>query len=270
VEESNLTVQIAALRRVFESEPGGERWIETLPRRGYRFVGPVEEIKDKQDGSLAATPTERPTAPDKPSIAVLPFENLSGDPEQEYFSDGMAEDLITDISKISGLFVIARNSSFAFKGPAVDIKEIATKLGVGHILEGSVRKMGPKLRVNVQMIDAQSGGHIWAERYDGDLADIFEFQDDIREQIVSALRLRLTASDRALTERKQTDSVAAYDLFLKGRSNFHASRLRTCWRRKGISRRRSRSIPILPMPIAICPTASSMVGFNCTPALTTI
>jgi adenylate cyclase len=152
---------------------------------------------------------------------VLPFDNLSDDPEQEYFSDGMAENLITDISKISGLFVIARNSSFAFKGQAIDVKEIAAKLGVKHILEGSVRKMGAKLRVNAQLIGAVSGGHIWAERYDGDMADIFEFQDNIREQIFSALQVSLTPTDKALTERKPTDNVEAYDLFLKGRASYY-------------------------------------------------
>ncbi|MCZ6590792.1 MAG: tetratricopeptide repeat protein, partial [Alphaproteobacteria bacterium] len=175
-------------------------------------------ILDQVQGAPSTAPLPES---DKPSIAVLPFDNLSGDPEQEYFSDGMAEDLITDISNISGLFVIARNSSFAFKGQAIDVKEIATKLGVKHILEGSVRKMGSKLRVNAQLIDAASGGHIWAKRYDGDMADIFEFQDNIREQIVSALQVSLTPADKALTERKPTDSVEAYDSFLKGRANFY-------------------------------------------------
>ena len=160
-------------------------------------------------------------ARDKPSIAVLPFDNMSGDPEQEYFSDGMSEDLITDISNISGLFVIARNSSFAFKGQAIDVKEVAAKLGVKHILEGSVRKMGTKLRINAQLIDAATGGHIWAQRFDGDMEDIFEFQDAIREQIVSALQVSLTPTDKKLTERKPTDSAAAYDLFLKGRASYH-------------------------------------------------
>ena len=166
-------------------------------------------------------PTRNLPLPDKPSIAVLPFDNMSGDPEQEYFSDGMAEDIITDLSKISGLFVVARNSSFAFKGQAIDLKEVAVKLGVKHILEGSVRKMGSKLRVNAQFIDAATGGHLWAERYDGDMENIFEFQDDIREQIVSALQVSLTPTDKARTERKPTDSVEAHDLFLKGRASFH-------------------------------------------------
>ncbi len=160
-------------------------------------------------------------SPDKPSIAVLPFDNLSGDSEQEYFSDGMAEDLITDISKISGLFVVARNSSFAFKGQSAGVSAVADRLGVKHILEGSVRKMGDKLRVNVQLVDAASGGHIWAERYDGEMEDIFQFQDDIRVQIVAALQVSLTPADKALTKHKPTDSVEAYDHFLKGRANLY-------------------------------------------------
>ncbi len=159
--------------------------------------------------------------PDKPSIAVLPFDNLSGDPEQEYFSDGMAEDLITDLSKISSLSVAARNSSFSFKSQMPDVKDVVEKLGVAFVLEGSVRKMGERLRINAQLIDGADGRHIWAERYDGDMAEIFEFQDDIRAQIVSALQVSLTPTDHALTQHKQTDSVEAYDLFLRGRANFH-------------------------------------------------
>ncbi len=183
---------------------------------------PVFRARRRTHSSTASSDRNQPLPiTDKPSIAVLPFDNLSNDPEQEYFSDGLVEDLITDISKISGLFVVARNSSFAFKGQAVDVKEIAKKLGVKHVVEGSVRKMGAKLRINAQLIDATSGGHIWAERYDGDMENIFEFQDDIREQIVSALQVNLTQTDRVLTERKPTDSVEAYDLFLRGRANFY-------------------------------------------------
>jgi adenylate cyclase len=159
--------------------------------------------------------------PGKPSVAVLPFDNLSNDPEQEYFSDGLVEDLITDISKISGLSVTARNSSFAFKGQAIDVMEVAKKLRVKHVVEGSVRKMGDRLRINAQLIDGTDGRHIWAERYDGDMEDIFEFQDNIREQIVAALQVSLTPTDRVLAERKPTDSVEAYDLFLRGRANYY-------------------------------------------------
>jgi TolB-like protein len=191
--------------------------IKTFPRRGFRFVADVVDI---QPGPFPAG-SEASPLPDKPSIAVLPFENLSGDPDQEYFADGLAEDLITDLSKISGLFVIARNSAFAFKGQTIDVRRVAEELGVRHVLEGSVRKAGGKVRINAQLIDAASGGHVWAERYDGDLKDIFSLQDKITAQIVSALQVSLTPTDKALTERKPTDIVEAYDLFLRGRANFY-------------------------------------------------
>jgi adenylate cyclase len=157
----------------------------------------------------------------QPSIAVLPFDNLSNDPEQEYFSDGLAEDLITDLSKISSLSVAARNSSFTYKGRAVKVQDVSRELGVTHVLEGSVRKMGDRLRINAQLIAGTDGRHRWAERYDGNMSEIFEFQDAIREQIVSALQVSLTPTDRARTERKPTDSVEAYDLFLKGRASIY-------------------------------------------------
>jgi adenylate cyclase len=188
------------------------------PQQVKNIAAPVRVYRVTLDRALAS-PHTASSPRDTPSIAVLPFVNMSGDPEQEYFSDGMAEDLITDLSKISGLLVIARNSSFAFKGRTVDVKDIAGKLGVKHVLEGSVRKMGSRLRVNAQLINAADGGHIWAERYDGDMQDIFQFQDDIREQIVSALRVSLSPTDQSLTERKPTESVQAYDLFLKGRAH---------------------------------------------------
>lgn len=189
----------------------------TKPVRVYQVKVAAVPSKDR---SPQTTETSTP-AHDKPSIAVLPFDNLSDDPEQEYFSDGMTEDLITDISKISGVSVTARNSSFAFKGQTIDIKEVAKKLGVRHIVEGSVRKMGDRLRINAQLIDAASGRHIWADRYDGNMAEIFDFQDDIREHIVTALQVNLSPSDKVLTERKSTDNAKAYDLFLKGRANFY-------------------------------------------------
>jgi adenylate cyclase len=133
----------------------------------------------------------------------------------------MAEDLITDLSKISNLYVAARNSSFSFKGQMPDLRDVAEKLGVSYVLEGSVRKMGERLRINAQLIDAADGDHLWAERYDGDMAEISDFQDRIRAEIVAALKLKLTPSDQTVAERKPTDSVAAYDLFLKGRASYH-------------------------------------------------
>jgi adenylate cyclase len=197
----------------------GEQTVKNIakPVRIYRVS---EEVKIAVKPEPQTPDTSSPNH-DKPSIAVLPFDNMSNDPEQEYFSDGMAEDLITDISKISGVSVTARNSSFAFKGQSIDVMEIAKKLRVKHIVEGSVRKMGDRLRINAQLIDGTDGRHIWAERYDGNMAEIFEFQDDIRKQIVAALQVSLTPTDKVFAERKPTDSFEAYDLFLKGRSNFY-------------------------------------------------
>jgi TolB-like protein/class 3 adenylate cyclase len=154
--------------------------------------------------------------PDKPSIAVLPFTNMSDDASQEYFADGMTEDLITDLSKLSGLFVIARNSSFSYKGQAVQVRQVAEELGVRYVLEGSVRRAGDSVRINAQLIDATTGGHLWAERYDGTLADVFGLQDTVTESIVSALTVHLTVDDEARVTRRETDDVAAYDAFLQG------------------------------------------------------
>ena len=159
-----------------------------------------------------------PELPDKPSIAVLPFDNMSGDSEQEYFSDGISEDIITDLSKISGLHVIARNSSFVFKGANVNIKQAATELGVRYVLEGSVRKSGDRVRITAQLIDSSSGGHLWAERYDRVLENIFDLQDEIAGNIVNALRVKISSSEERAIENKPTKNVVAYEFCLHGRS----------------------------------------------------
>ena len=154
--------------------------------------------------------------PDKPSIAVLPFVNMSGDPEQEYFSDGITEDLITDLSKISGLFVIARNSAFTYKGKPVKVDQVGRELGVRYVLEGSVRKAGDRVRITGQLVDASTGGHLWAERYDRDLTDIFALQDEVAQKIVAALAVKLTEDEQERLERTYTDNLEAYDYFLRG------------------------------------------------------
>ena len=154
--------------------------------------------------------------PDKPSIAVLPFDNMSDDPKQEYFSDGITEDLITDLSKISGLFVIARNSTFTYKGKPVKVQQVAEDLGVRYVLEGSVRKAGEKVRINAQLVDATTGHHLWAERLDGQLGDIFALQDRFTQKIVAALAVKLTADDESLLASRGTDNVEAYDNYLRG------------------------------------------------------
>ena len=159
--------------------------------------------------------------PDRPSIAVLPFDNMSGDPEQEYFSDGITEDIITDLSKVSSIFVVARNSSFTYKGRSVKTQEICADLGVRHVVEGSVRKSGNRVRITAQLIDGSTGGHIWADRYDGTLENIFELQDEVTCQIVDALKVQLLPEEQKAILNSPTANIAAYDLYLKGRQHFH-------------------------------------------------
>jgi TolB-like protein len=154
--------------------------------------------------------------PEKPSIAVLPFTNMSSDKDQEYFADGMTEDIITDLSKISGLFVIARNSSFQYKGKSPDVRTVGRELGVKYVLEGSVRRAGGQVRINAQLVDATTGGHIWAERYDGELKNVFALQDKVTAQIVASLSVTLTASEGRRLAIAETDNPRAYDAFLKG------------------------------------------------------
>jgi len=223
VEESNLTVQIAALRRVLGEEPGGDGWIETLPRRGYRFIGPVmhEDRPPAPTPRLEAASAPPPALPDKPSIAILPFDNMSGDPEQEYFVDGMVEDIITALSRMRWLFVIARNSSFTYKGRAVDLKQVGRELGVRYVLEGSVRKAANRVRITGQLIDTATGAHLWAERFDGGLDDVFDLQDQVTMSVVGAIAPTLERAEIARAKRKPTESLDAYDYFLRGMASIH-------------------------------------------------
>jgi adenylate cyclase len=166
--------------------------------------------------------------PNQPSIAVLPFSNMSDDPGQDYFADGMTEDLITDLSKMSGLFVIARNSSFSYKGQQVKVRQVAEDLGVRYVLEGSVRRAGDQVRINAQLIDATTGGHLWAERYDGTLADIFVLQDRVTEKIVSALAVKLTIEDRKALEHSANPlNLDAYEYVLRGRAKLAQAKRQT-------------------------------------------
>jgi len=162
--------------------------------------------------------------PDKPSIAVLPFTNMSSDAEQEYFSDGITEDIITDLSKISGLFVVARNSTFTYKGQAVKIRQVAEELGVRYVLEGSVRKAGNQVRINAQLIDTTTGGHIWADRYDGTYDDVFALQDKVTSKIVATLAIKLTEGEQYQISQIETDNTEAYDTFLKGWEQYQQQR----------------------------------------------
>jgi TolB-like protein len=177
---------------------------------------------DRAVGAEPATPGKHSglSLPDKPSIAVLPFQNMSGDPEQEYFSDGISEDIITALSKLRWFFVIARNSSFTYKGKAVHMKQVADELGVGYVLEGSVRKGGNRVRITAQLNEVTTGSHIWAERYDRELADVFQVQDEITEAIVAAIEPQLYAAENFRAQRKPPDSLDAWDLVMRALSHF--------------------------------------------------
>ncbi len=191
----------------------GEQTVKNIakPVRVYKI-----DLAADAAAESAAEETSTLPLPDKPSIAVLPFTNMSNDPEQEYFSDGLTEDLITDLSTISGLFVIARNSVFMSKGQAVDVGEVGRKLGVRYVLEGSVRKAGIRVRINAQLIEATTGGHVWAQRYDGELEDIFGLQDEITHKIVDALKVTLAPEEQARIQHIPTENLDAYDAFLRG------------------------------------------------------
>jgi adenylate cyclase len=171
-------------------------------------------------GGPVASPAVEPAAVDRIGICVLPFANMSGDSEQEYFSDGISEDVITDLNKVSALFVVARNTAFTFKGKSVDVSQLARQLKVSHVLEGSVRKAGSRVRITAQLIEGASGGQIWAERYDRDLNDIFALQDEISEAIVKALKLKLLPEEKKAIEQRGTENVDAYNLYLMARQNY--------------------------------------------------
>lgn len=211
VEENNIQVHISALRKELDRRTDGESFIITMPGRGYRLVGlerPPETDQSEMGGPGGLV---IPGA----SIAVLPFQNMSGDPEQEYFADGIVEDIITGLSRIKWLFVIARNSSFVHKGKAVDLKQIGHDLGVRYLVEGSVRKAGDRVRITVQLIDAKTGGHLWIERYDRLLDDIFAVQDEITMRVIGAIEPNLRKVEIERVKRKRPDNLDAYDLVLR-------------------------------------------------------
>jgi TolB-like protein len=208
ITDAALATRLNSARVAIGDSGEEQRLIKTLQRKGFRFVGAVLEVR-KSDAAPAAIGTvQRPEIPDKPSIAVLPFENMSGDPEQEYFGDGLVDDIITALSRFRALFVIARTSSFTYKGKTVDIKQVGAELGVRYVLEGSVRKAGARLRINGQLIDVTTGAHLWADRFDGALDDIFDLQDKVTRQVVGAIAPEV---DRAEIERARRRSVGNID-----------------------------------------------------------
>ncbi|MBN9279225.1 MAG: winged helix-turn-helix domain-containing protein [Hyphomicrobium sp.] len=243
VADNNLTVQIAALRRVLADTGDAASWIETLPRRGYRYVGPAVTTR-VPDASAAAAVASAPTLPEKPSIAVLPFSNLSDDPQQAYFAEGMVDDIITGLARINWLFVIARNSTFIYKDRAVDVKRVGRELGVRYVLEGSVRKAGRSVRVTGQMIDASTGAHVWAERYDRSSEDIFALQDEIALSAVGAIAPSVRKAELERVRRKRPDSLDAYDLVLRAQPDVYS----------GMPEQVTRALALLERAIALEPT----------------
>jgi TolB-like protein/Tfp pilus assembly protein PilF len=225
VSDSTLTSRINAARKAVGDSGSEQKLIRTVPRKGFRFVGSVvpgktlPEVAAGRVVQLAPQSSELPL-PDRPAIAVLPFINMSDDREQDYFSDGISEDLITALSKLRWFFVIARNSSFTYKGRAVHISEVARELGVRYVVEGSVRKSGDQVRISVQLNDASTGGHIWAERYDRNLAGVFAVQDEITESIVGAIEPQLYAAENFRAQSKPPGSLDAWDLVMRALSYF--------------------------------------------------
>ena len=229
VSDSTLTTRINAARTAVGDSGEEQKLIRTIARKGLRFVGTVRTQSDDDEKAHATGPPPseiheqpRPASPlpDRPAIAVLPFINMSGDPEQEYFSDGISEDIITALSKLRWFFVIARNSSFIYKGKAVHMKQVANELGVGYVVEGSVRKSGDRVRITAQLNDVTTGSHIWAERYDRSLADVFAVQDEITEAIVTAIEPQLYAAENFHAQRKPPDSMDAWDLVMRALSHY--------------------------------------------------
>ena len=219
VSESTLTSRINAARRAVDDSGDEQRLIRTVARKGLRFVGAVRLID--QDAPPAESETHAPLPlPDRPAIAVLPFSNMSGEPGQDYFSDGISEDIITALSKLRWFFVIARNSSFIYKGKAVHLKQVAEELGVRYVLEGSVRKEGNRVRITAQLNDVASGSHLWAERFDRGLADVFAVQDEITEAIVAAIEPQLYAAENFRAQRKAPENLDAWDLVMRALSYY--------------------------------------------------
>ncbi len=231
VSDSTLTSRITAVRKAVGDSGDEQRLIRTMSRKGIRFVGAVSDkplataggrVATQTTANITAASAERTLAmSDLPSIAVLPFQNMSGDSEQEYFADGMVEEIITALSRMRSLTVIARNSSFIYKGRAVDVKQIGRELGVRYVLEGSVRKAANQVRITGQLIDASNGGHLWADRFDGSLEDVFDLQDQVTSHVVGAIAPKLEQAEIERAKRKPTENLDAYEYFLRGMASYY-------------------------------------------------
>jgi TolB-like protein len=232
VSESTLTSRINAARKAVGDSGKNQTIIRTIARKGFRFVGDVSAPDALQRGELPQLEASPPAVPsaeplhqhppllDRPAIAVLPFVNISGESEQEYFSEGISEDIITALSKLRWFYVVARNSSFSYKGKAAQLRQIGEELGVGYVVEGSVRKDGDHVRITAQLIDVVTGSHLWAERYDRNLADVFAVQDEITQAVVAAIEPQLYAAENFRSQRKTPDNMAAWDLVMRALQHY--------------------------------------------------
>ena len=251
VSDATLSSRINAVRSALNDNGEEQRLVRTIVRKGIRFVGTVRE----EHGTEASKAPEKPSPglglPDRPSIAVLPFDNMSGDPEQDYFADGMVEDIITGLSRIKWLFVIARNSSFTYKGRAVDVTQVGRDLGVRYVLEGSVRKAANRVRITGQLIDAEDGSHLWAERYDRDLTDVFALQDEITVSVVAAIEPSVRRAEIERIKRKRPDNLDAYDLLLRAMPHIYTF----------MPDGAAEGLPLLERALAIEPTYALAHGF---------
>jgi len=220
VSESALITRINAARAAIGDSGAEQRSIRTLPRKGVRFVADVREQRAPDAGAAAVVQSGLPL-PDRPSIAVLPFQNLSGDPGQDYLADGVVDEIITALSRFRQLFVIARNSSYTYKGKSVDVKQVGRELGVRYLLEGSVRKSASRVRITAQLVDAVRGTHLWADRIDGTFDDIFDLQDQVTENVVGSIAPKIEQAEIERTKHKPTDRLDAYDCYLQAMMYFH-------------------------------------------------
>ena len=225
VSDSTLTSRINAARTAVGDDGKRQKLIRTIPRKGFRFVGDLTEQPDDDPAVAAPAEPDQPArqtlpAPDRPAIAVLAFDNMSDDRGQEYFSDGISEDIITALSRVRWFFVIARNSSFVYKGRAVHIGQVAEELGVRYVVEGSVRRSGGRVRITAQLNDVATGSHVWAEHYDRDLTDVFAVQDEITNAIVAAIEPQIYAAENFRATRKPPSSLDAWDLVMRALSHY--------------------------------------------------
>ena len=233
VSEATLSSRVNAARAAIGDDGKEQRLIRTLLRKGFRFIGAVQEDSDPLSGPLPEVVPEtvkpRMAEPEGPSIAVLPFTNMSGDPEQEYVGDGVVEEIITALSQMRWLFVIARNSSFAYKGKFPDIRHVGRELDVRYVLEGSVRKAANRLRITGQLIDTSNGAHLWAGRFEGGPKDVFELQDHVTSSVIGAIAPKLEQTEIERAKRKPTESLDAHDFYLRGMASVYR------WTKEGVS-----------------------------------